>query len=285
MSLQEQTELPESELGDITVQASNFVEQYGKQIVFAVVAVLIVFAVGIAITNSGREASEESWSRFAGATGASDYANVATDFAGSDVAVWARLTEGELLLREAIQLQFTDREAANRQFKAAGEALDSVLSSGQAPDVARERALMGQARLAEATSDGSTDAAIAAYEKIVSGFPGSVYTDAANERIAALKSDESKSFYAWFAKQTPKPEDRAKPQDGLPAGHPEVPVTLPPIPEDLFPADWSDLKVDAEEPPFESTDEASDEKTEDAATPSSDASSEPADSTESADKE
>ena len=38
--------------------------------------------------------------------------------------------------------------------------------------------------------------------------------------------------------------------DGLPGGHPELPVTLPPIPDELFPADWSDLNVD-DAPPFE----------------------------------
>jgi hypothetical protein len=30
----------------------------------------------------------------------------------------------------------------------------------------------------------------------------------------------------------------------------ELPVTLPPIPEELFPADWSDLNID-DAPPFE----------------------------------
>ena len=227
----------------------HIIEQYGKQIAFGVVALVIVFGAASYVANNGHAGAEERWSKFASAQAATDFANVASDYPGTDVAVWARLTEGEMLLREAVQLQFSDRAAANGQFKKAGEALESVLSNGDLPAAARERALLGQARLLEATSDGDMDKAIAAYEK-VKGIPNSIYASLVDSRIEALNKGGTKSFYTWFSKQSPKPEDRARPQDGLPSGHPELPVTLPPIPEELFPADWSDLKID-DAPPFE----------------------------------
>ena len=157
-----------------------------------------------------------------------------------------------MLLREAVQLQFSDRAAAVRQFKKAGEALDTVIDKADLPPTAKERALLGKARLLEATSDGkdkNIEAAIAAYEQI-KGIDNSIYASLVDSRIETLKQDDTQKFYAWFSKQTPKPEDRAQPQDGLPSGHPELPVTLPPIPDELFPADWSDLIVD-DTPPFE----------------------------------
>jgi hypothetical protein len=246
MSTGEPQELQGSEVEDL---GPNFIEQYGKQIAFVAIALVIVFAAVSFLANAGRAGAEESWSKFASAQSAADFANVASDFPNSDVAVWARLTEGEMLLREAVQLQFNDRAAAIGQFKKADEALDAVLEKSDLPDSAKERALLGKARLLEATSDGNTEAAIAAYEQ-VKGIPNSIYASLVDSRIAALKKDGTKSFYAWFSKQTPKPEDRARPQDGLPSGHPELPVTLPPIPEELFPADWSDLNVD-DAPPFE----------------------------------
>ncbi|MDA1162319.1 MAG: hypothetical protein O3B13_04385 [Planctomycetota bacterium] len=249
MSTGEQQEQHDPAAVDLTARVSGFIVQYVKQIAFGIVALVILLAVIASISNTGRTAAEESWSRFASAQGAGDFANVASDFPGTEIAVWARLTEGEMLLSEAVQLQFSDRAAATGQFKKAGEALDSVLSSSNLPAEARERALLGKARQLEATSDGNMDEAIAAYEK-VKGIPNSIYAELVDSRIEALKKDDTKAFYAWFAKQSPKPEDRATPRDGLPTGHPELPVTLPPIPEELFPANWSELTV-KDEPAFE----------------------------------
>lgn len=246
MSTGEPQQLHETEAAD---HGPHIIEQYGKQIAFGVVALVIVFGAASYVANNGQAGAEERWSKFAAAQAAADFANVASDYPGTDVAVWARLTEGEMLLREAVQLQFSDRAAANGQFKKAGEALESVLGSANVSPAARERALLGQARLFEATSDGNMDKAIAAYEK-VKGVPNSIYASLVDNRIEALKKGSTQSFYAWFSKQSPKPEDRARPQDGLPPGHPELPVTLPPIPEELFPADWSELKID-NAPPFE----------------------------------
>ena len=249
MSTGNPQEVQETEAQDL---GPNFIEEYGKQIAFGAISLVILFAVAAFVANSGRTGAEKSWSKFAAAESATDFANVASDFPDTDVAIWARLTEGEMLLREAVQLQFSDRAAAVRQFKKAGEALDTVIDKADLPPTAKERALLGKARLLEATSDGkdkNIEAAIAAYEQI-KGIDNSIYASLVDSRIKALKQDDTKQFYAWFSKQTPKPEDRVQPQDGLPGGHPELPVTLPPIPDELFPADWSDLNID-DAPPFE----------------------------------
>ena len=250
MSAGEQQQQQETGADDMAARGPNIIEQYGKQIAFGAVALVTLFAVFSWVTNTGRAGSEESWSKFAEAHNASDFADVATDYAGTEVAVWARLVEGEMLLQEGVQLQFSDRAAADRQIKKAGEALDSVLANADLPVAARERALLGKARLLEATSDGNMDEAIAAYEE-VKGIPNSIYKELVESRIEKLKQDDAKEFYAWFSEQTPKPEDRATPRDGMmPPGHMELPITLPPIPEELFPADWSDLTV-SDDPPFE----------------------------------
>lgn len=230
----------------------DIIEQYGKQIAFGAIALVVLFAVASFVANSGRAGAEESWSKFAAAESAADFANVASDYPNTDVAIWARLTEGEMLLREAVQLQFSDRAASVGQFKKAGEALDAVIDKADLLPTAKERALLGKARLLEATSDGKDEnikAVITAYKQL-KGIENSIYASLVDSRIEALGQEDTKSFYKWFSKQTPKPEDRAQPQDGLPGGHPELPVSLPPIPDELFPADWSDLNVD-DAPPFE----------------------------------
>ncbi|MFT5328380.1 MAG: hypothetical protein ACI8P0_006293 [Planctomycetaceae bacterium] len=251
MSTGEPQQLPETEEVDL---GPNFIERHGKQIAFGVIALVILFGAASYVVNNSHGDAEKRWSEFAAAQSASDFANVASDFPGTDVAVWARLTEGEMQLREAVQLQFSDRAAAGGKFKSAGEALESVLGNADLPTAARERALLGQARLLEANSDGNLDEGnmdevILAYKK-VKGIQGSIYASLVESRIEALQKEDTQSFYAWFSQQNPKPEDRARPQDGLPSGHPELPVSLPPIPDELFPADWSDLKID-DAPPFE----------------------------------
>jgi hypothetical protein len=246
MSTGEPQQLPGTEEVDL---GPNIIEQYGKLIAFGAIALVILFGAASYVVNNSTAGAEERWSKFAAAQSAGHFATVAENFPDTDVAVWARLTEGEMLLREAVKLQFSNRAAADRQFKDAGEALDSVLGNSDLPASAKERALLGKARLLETTSDGNMDQAIAAYEK-VKGIPNSIYASLVDSRIEALKQADTQSFYAWFSKQTPKLEERARPQDGLPGGHMELPVTLPPIPEELFPADWSDLKID-DAPPFE----------------------------------
>ena len=107
MSAGEPQEFQETGEAETVAHGPNILERYGKQIAFGVVALVTLFAVISLVTNTGRAGSEESWSKFAEAQNASDFADVATDYAGTEVAVWARLVEGEMLLREAVQLQFS----------------------------------------------------------------------------------------------------------------------------------------------------------------------------------
>ncbi|MBI1314680.1 hypothetical protein GC176_25590 [bacterium] len=244
MSLKDQSELHDTELGLATVHATESLEKHMKAFIVGGIAVIVVIAGIIAVASSGRGASEAGWSRFAEASSASDFANVASDFPGTEVAIWARLREAEIQLGESIQLQFTDRAAANSQLKKSGDAFDSVIEKAASLPEAKERALLGKARVLEATSDGDLSKAIDAYKVFAQGFPQSVWAEQVNARIKTLESRDASEFYAWFSKQNPRPEDRPNPRDGLPPGHPEIPVTLPPIPDELVPADWSEIDVE-----------------------------------------
>jgi hypothetical protein len=254
MSLKDQPELQDTELGQATVHATESLEKHMKAFIFGGVAVIVVIVAVIVVTGSGRGASEAGWSRFAEAASASDFANVASDFPDSEVAVWARLREAEMQLGEGIQLQFTDRAAANSQLKKSSEAFDAVIDRASALPEARERALLGKARVLEVTSDGDLSKAIDAYKAFAQGFPESVWTEQVSARIKTLESGQATEFYAWFSQQNPKPEDRPNPQDGLPPGHPELPVSLPAIPEELIPSDWSELDLGGATTPAEAGD-------------------------------
>jgi len=53
--------------------------------------------------------------------------------------------------------------------------------------------------------------------------------------------DDAEAFYEWFDEQNPRPEDRKSPADG--GFQPQAPITLPVIPQELYPSDWNELKL------------------------------------------
>lgn len=226
-------------------------------------AIICVAMIGGAIwfsyhrTSSGR--SEQAWARFSQARTAEDFAGIAEDFPSTEVGAWARLSEGERLLESGISLMFTDRTAGLGDLKKADEALRKVINASNAQPIARERAQWALAKAVETQSDADSTKAVAAYEAFLKEFPKSAYKTAAEERIETLKSDRAKEFYAWFHKQTPKPADRAKPKDGLPAGHPPIGESTKDLPEDGENTTSTEKKTDvkSDDKPAEETATAS----------------------------
>lgn len=238
---------------------------------FVVLLVLVVAGGYLGYTvmqERAQEAAVASWSKFSNARSAADFGEVAKEYGTSEVGIWARLAEGEAELNEGIRLQFTDRKSADAELKKSAEAFDAVIKSGTAPAIALERAYLGKARYLEATSDGKLDDAVAAYKSFAQKYPNSIYKSLIEGRIKDLEKPEAKDFYAWFSKLNPKPEDRPNPRDGLPSGHPDInaPITLPQIPEELYPANWSELQEGADEAkqPAASTDKPATDKSADA---------------------
>jgi hypothetical protein len=231
------------------MRASDALLENLKFVVLFVVLVAGGYGGYTIMQSRSYEAAATAWSKFGSAQSAADFGEVAKEFGSTEVGIWARLSEGEAELSEGVRLQFTDRKSADAELKKAGEAFDAVIKSGAAPVAALERAYLGKARFLEATSDGKLDQVLEAYQAFSQKYPTSIYKTIVDDRIAALMKPETKDFYAWFAKQSPKPEDRRNPRDGLPAGHPEInaPITLPPIPDELYPANWSELQAGADE--------------------------------------
>ncbi len=256
MSLKDQPQLQQTELGRLTASAGGLMETHRNQIYGGVAAVVVLIGLAAWLTRDRSAEFEDGWSQFAGANSAGEFGKVASDHPDEAVADWGTLFEAELQLNEAVRLMFTDRAAARSQLKTAAKGFDAVLSSDRAPEIAKERALLGKAQLLEVTSDGGSKEVIEAYRGFLSRYKDTVHKDAVEERIKALESQEANDFYAWFHKQNPKPEDRKRPTDGFDPHGFDLPITLPPIPEELYPADWTELKT-GEDGSDEGTDESS----------------------------
>jgi len=245
-SPQEQPPVEQSESVQISDGFTDFVVEYGARVTAGCIALL--FFMGLFLFfRGGREAeSAKAWSKFGQAKNAGEFATVADEYPDHPAGVWARLVEGEEYLSEGVRLQTTDGSRAEAALKKAEKAFELLDPLSDVPVEVQTRVELCRAWLQEATCDGKTAEVINAYQGFVDNHPESIYKDQIEERISALKAEGTQEFYAWFDNQNPKPSESAPqfPQDGLsgmPSGHPSMPVTLPRIPDALFPADWDEL--------------------------------------------
>jgi hypothetical protein len=214
MKSEHRHELKTNELGQLAQRMMPFLEKNGTRILVIFSAVAFVSAITIYWVRSSRATTYVGWARVAAARSAEDFANVADDFPGSKVAAWARLNEAERHLQNGIRLMFTDRAAGVSDLSQARSTLEELLAERGIPDQVREGARFRLARCLESEIGENTDAAIDAYEQLLQEYPESMYKESAETRVAALRTQEAKNFYAWFQKQNPKPPDIEKPNDG-----------------------------------------------------------------------
>ena len=284
MKSEERQQLKTNELGELLGKATEFFDKNGNQILWGFVIVVVVISGFIYYTRNTRAENEAVWGRILSATSAEDFASVADDYEGSTGSAWARLAEADRNLQSGVRLAFTNRPEGIEDLSELKEARKAYqqLINGSPPDTVRERAMLGMARYLETVSDGDLDEAINAYKRFASRFPNSPHREYADRRAKELEADET--FYAWFFKQNPKTEDRATPSDGATTDD----LTLPEIPDALYPDDWQEPSEEtlpgelegttpkeeeapktpdapsepAEEKPEEPTDKKEDEKTE-----------------------
>ncbi|MDG1896811.1 MAG: hypothetical protein P8J37_18050 [Fuerstiella sp.] len=200
----------------------------GTTLIYALAAVLAVAAAAVFLQRQSSgdvQASRE----LAQATDPEQYRDIADneDFSKTTIGIWARLRQGDRLLDNAVGNMFTNREVAIEELAQAKAAYDQLADRPDVDEQVRERVLIGLARVAETRCDGdpeTTNAAVKAWQAVLEEFSESIVKKHAEERIEQLQSDESQTFYAWFAKQNPTPDD-----PGLGPGQSAVP-DLPEMP-------------------------------------------------------
>lgn len=276
MDSQHRHELQQNDLRKLTTKAVPFVEKYGWQIIGALVAVAVIFAVSAYWFSESTASTAESWAQFDRVlhqpnADAGDFAELAEKHPGSAAAAWARLKEADDLLKSGLREAFTNRDVSQSELKSGLEAYQKLADGGKGvtPEI-RERALFGLARCQEAMSDGKVDDAVATYQRLLKDFPQTIFQSIANERIKALESPQAKDFYAWFQQQKPQPKDPHQFPFKKPAGNPDGG-------DDVMDESADDTDADAKpsEPAGETKDaEAAPVKTDDAAKPDAEKSAE-----------
>jgi hypothetical protein len=204
--------LAENDLEHKLGELGEKLKPYSKQILFGSLALSALAVIAVFVFNNLRAEDRSAWSAFTACQNASQFEEVAVNFPGSSVAQWAWINAGEMRLQNGAQLSFTSRTVAVEDLEAARVAFEKVLNDSNSAPEAIERALNGMGRTLETLCE--TQAAIEAYQKLISDFPASQYRRWAEYRVEELQRPEVQEFYAWYKDQTPDPSDRPLPEDG-----------------------------------------------------------------------
>lgn len=207
--------LQQNDLSQAILKATPWFERYGTQALIALVVVVVLLVGGSIWWSAASNADAAAWSAASLASTVDEFGDVIDKYPGTLPAAWAHLRSGELNLESGVNAMFRDRELGLKDLEAARKHFDAVLSATVAvPDNVRQRGMLGLAKVLEATSDGDTQPAIDAYERLLKQAPNSIYKPGVEQRIAELKSGGAKEFYAWFQQQKPKPTPFPGPRDG-----------------------------------------------------------------------
>lgn len=213
MKSEERHHLHENDLASMLDRWLRKFEPQANRILIGVL-VVAVLAVGFLVwRRTTAAAAAKAWGEVAAANSADAFLTVADDHPHTEVAAWAQLRAGELFLAEGLRSATSDRTTAEERLGNAEKAFQNLLRNERIPPRVRERALYGLAVCRESLAGADTQRSIAAYEELLRAFPDSQYAGLAERRIAALKSEATREFYAWFDKQPRRPEDRPKPKD------------------------------------------------------------------------
>jgi hypothetical protein len=213
MKSEERHQLHEHALAASLERGLAKVEPYSNQILLGIlVAALVGIGLMLWVRSSGSR-HDLAWADYNRAVNADDFLTVADDHRDSPVAPWARLRAGELYLGQGLQVATSDSKTYEERLKNAETAFEVLVNEKDIAPEIRERAVYGLAVTREGLSSGDTSSAITAYEELITQYEGSPYVGLAKERIAALKHEPTQEFYAWFQRQTRKPDERPEPRD------------------------------------------------------------------------
>ncbi|WP_437186141.1 hypothetical protein SH668x_003280 [Planctomicrobium sp. SH668] len=190
---------------------------YTKQILIGCLAVVIAFVGYYIWTNAAQSRKTAGWDKFAECRAPEDYLAVADQYPNNPVGQFARLEGARRFLAEGVNQAMRNRELSDASLNKAKENFNALLEKKSVMSEVRQEALYGMATSLELLSDGDNKPAINAYEALLSEFSDSPHRLWAEERLAALKTPDSESFYSWFRKQNPKPADRPLPNDNKPS--------------------------------------------------------------------
>jgi len=197
----------QTELEKLLRRSQPWFAENATTLIYALAAVLALAAVWIYMNRSSAGNVEAS-SELLLASTSEEFRDVADNYPETDIGVLARIRQADLMLSNAVEHLFQDRETGTEELDDAEAAYMRLADRGDLEESFRERVLIGLARVAECRNDGTEKAAseaTAAWQRVLDEFEDSIVADYAEKRVQQLSTEGSRTFYAWFHEQNPKP--------------------------------------------------------------------------------
>lgn len=214
MKTERRHELQHNELADWLLGTAERVKPHVTRIAALLLAVLVVYGVYRFIHAQTSVKQQAGWNAYyqASQTGnTNELQAIARDYAGEQVSYWALLRLADVQLNDGIDDLFINTPEGRKKVDQAAANYDAVLK-GNADAPLRERALFGLGRCQESLD--KLAAAQASYEQLAKEFSKGPFAQMAEHRLKSLKSESSKSFYDWFARQDATPPPASAPATG-----------------------------------------------------------------------
>lgn len=219
MDSQHRHELQQNDLSVLLQKLNRFLEKHGNRISIGICLATALLVGWILWQRNVKAREQVAWSQLSGSSSPDDLEDVWKKNPDASAAPWARLVEAEQRLTNGIQSMFLDVEAGRKELEQARKSFEVLSELGSAPRMVKERALFGLARAEESLSDGSTQEAQKAYQRLVERFPDSFFKEKSEQRLRELSTGGSAEFYQWFAKfDRPKPKDQSPRDTGATGG-------------------------------------------------------------------
>ncbi|HEX3658117.1 MAG TPA: hypothetical protein VHV55_20180 [Pirellulales bacterium] len=229
MKTERRHELQKNELADWLGEKLNQVQKYSGAIGASVLAVVVLIAVGLYISNRSANQAAVAWEEYFRASGAENpdqLKELAERLAGSTPGKFARLRLADQQLQSGTNQLFQDRAEARKSLAGAVENYRWVAEHA-GDKLLEERATLGLAKSYE--SEDKLQEAREQYKKLLDRSPEGVYAREARDRLRDLDKQSTRQFYDWFAEQQTKPPGSLEP--GIPGLKPKFDTSSLPTDE------------------------------------------------------
>ncbi len=248
MKTQRRHELQTNQLADTIGMYLQKVRPYQKQILYGLVAILLLAGAVLYLSTQQQARAGASWEDYFSAMveqRPEALEEVARMHEGSTAALWAQQSAGDIKLAMGTSLLYRDRKEAVKNLKDAEKEFLAVEQRGTGYPLLLQRARYGLAQVCESLSE--IEKARDYYGKVTAAEPDSALGQLAQRRREQISGPAAERWFAWFERQEPKP-----PAGMQAAGEgPNVPADLdgelPERPDLSFPA--SDISKQLKEPP------------------------------------
>lgn len=209
MKTEQRHKLETNDLAEWLTEAIERIKPYTKAILGIVLAAAALITIYSLLASRSREKQAKAWTDYYTALEQETpekrleaLTAVVNNYGldGPPAAQWAEVMLGDLQLAAGINSLFVDKRSATNELEQAAQHFQAVADVAKDP-LLKSRAYFGLARTQE--SRGKLTEAIASYEMVTAEDDGSPYGPLATSRIADLKKNGTKDWYAWFVKQEP----------------------------------------------------------------------------------